>query len=540
MFDGLPSEYDIIVVGTGIVESILASACARIGKTVLHVDTNEYYGSEWASFPLNGLIEWTQMQENPTTNVDPQDDSEKIMPISSPLNIFRNVQFKWNIEKANEQSSTTENETPKITIDVLEKQSRKFNIDLIPKLYYATGGLIDLLVQSNVGKYCEFKLVSRLLLERNNGQLDNVPSSRSDIFNSNDISLIDKRLLMKVIMNCSSMAIEDLNEDENIPFIDYLKKQKLNDTLSHLIINSISMVDYNATTKEGVVKAKRYLESIGRYGNSPFLYPMYGNGEMSQCFCRLCAVFGGTYFLRFPLAGFTIDSSTNQCSGIVATTRERFRAKDAVICNHAFMDSISSNRNVIHRMVLITNQSIKSSEKDEITYLRLSGPNESGIHIIEVGHGSGCTPDGFFLLYIFQEKSDENLNQVIERLLKLTGEQFTQSNILGQLTFEQVETISSSASSSVLKLLLTHGPDGSINHDSAVNTARTMFYQIYSNGEEFLARAPDPEDIIIEDDGNASNTSTCNTNVEDVNSTLNTDADNDTSNLNTNTDQETS
>ncbi|CAF4833896.1 unnamed protein product, partial [Rotaria socialis] len=52
--------------------------------------------------------------------------------------------------KTNEQASTTENETPKITIDVLEKQSRKFNIDLIPKLYYATGGLIDLLVQSNV------------------------------------------------------------------------------------------------------------------------------------------------------------------------------------------------------------------------------------------------------------------------------------------------------------------------------------------------------------------------------------------------------
>lgn len=72
-------------------------------------------------------------------------------------------------------------------------------------------------------------------------------------------------------MNCSSMKIEDLQEgksdfigfyhlfykkktklilEENIPFIDYLKKQKLNDTLCHLIINSISMVDYNATTKE--------------------------------------------------------------------------------------------------------------------------------------------------------------------------------------------------------------------------------------------------------------------------------------------------
>lgn len=36
--------------------------------------------------------------------------------------------------KTNEQSSTNENETPKITLDKLEKQSRKFNIDLAPKV----------------------------------------------------------------------------------------------------------------------------------------------------------------------------------------------------------------------------------------------------------------------------------------------------------------------------------------------------------------------------------------------------------------------
>ena len=55
MFAGLPEEYDVIVIGTGtsnifknfykhifshlgIVESIVAAACARIGKTVLHID----------------------------------------------------------------------------------------------------------------------------------------------------------------------------------------------------------------------------------------------------------------------------------------------------------------------------------------------------------------------------------------------------------------------------------------------------------------------------------------------------------------------
>jgi hypothetical protein len=44
--------------------------------------------------------------------------------------------------------------------------------------------------------------------------------------------------------------------------------------------------------------------------------------------------------------------------------------------------------------------------------------------------------------------------------------------------------------------------------------ARNIFQQIYSNGEEFLARAPDPEDIIIEDDSNTVDTTTTNTDNE--------------------------
>lgn len=87
---------------------------------------------------------------------------------------------------------------------------------------------------------------------------------------------------------------------------------------------------------------------------------------MSQAFCRLSAVFGGIHFLNFPLAGLTIDDSTNECSGVVGTNDIRLRAKDAVICNNAFIQSISANNNVIRRMILITNRSIKSSEKEDV------------------------------------------------------------------------------------------------------------------------------------------------------------------------------
>ena len=41
------------------------------------------------------------------------------------------------------------------------------------QIYYSTGGLIDLLVQSNVARYCDFKLVSRILFERD-GKLEPV------------------------------------------------------------------------------------------------------------------------------------------------------------------------------------------------------------------------------------------------------------------------------------------------------------------------------------------------------------------------------
>jgi len=57
--------------------------------------------------------------------------------------------------------------------------------------------------------------------------------------------------------------------DQDIPFIEYLKKQKLNDNLCHLIINSISMVDYDATTKQVSFfwdsKLGRFVFNLGNY-----------------------------------------------------------------------------------------------------------------------------------------------------------------------------------------------------------------------------------------------------------------------------------
>jgi Rab GDP dissociation inhibitor len=43
---------------------------------------------------------------------------------------------------------------------------------------------------------------------------------------------------------------------------------------------------------------KLYINSSGRYGDSPFLYPVFGLGGLPEAFSRLCAIHNGTYMLN--------------------------------------------------------------------------------------------------------------------------------------------------------------------------------------------------------------------------------------------------
>lgn len=40
---------------------------------------------------------------------------------------------------------------------------------------------------------------------------------------------------------------------------------------------------------------------MARYGKSPYIYPLYGLGELPQSFARLSAIYGGTYMLDKPI-----------------------------------------------------------------------------------------------------------------------------------------------------------------------------------------------------------------------------------------------
>jgi Rab GDP dissociation inhibitor len=47
---------------------------------------------------------------------------------------------------------------------------------------------------------------------------------------------------------------------------------------------------------------------MARYGKSPYIYPLYGLGELPQSFARLSAIYGGTYMLNKPIDEIITDS----------------------------------------------------------------------------------------------------------------------------------------------------------------------------------------------------------------------------------------
>lgn len=60
-------------------------------------------------------------------------------------------------------------------------------------------------------------------------------------------------------------------------------------------------------------KIRLYMASMIRFGKSPYVYPMYGLGELPQGFARLSAIYGGTYMLDKQIDEILRDENGRVC-----------------------------------------------------------------------------------------------------------------------------------------------------------------------------------------------------------------------------------
>ncbi|KAG8821875.1 Rab proteins geranylgeranyltransferase component A, partial [Serendipita sp. 399] len=182
------NQFDVVVIGTSLAESIVAAALAKAGLRVLHLDESSNYGGRDASLSVIDLHHFFLNPPKHITN------------LSAPVPIS----------------------------EELLRDSRHYAISLSPSIVSSTGPLVDALVASGVARYVPFKLLDAVGLysqaaetglnqSADGEQVRLVPASKEDVFKSKDLGLLQKRKLMKFLM---STATSDANQPPATPHLE--------------------------------------------------------------------------------------------------------------------------------------------------------------------------------------------------------------------------------------------------------------------------------------------------------------------------------
>ena len=171
------------------------SALAKAGYKVIHVDPNDYYGGDHATLNVDEIISWA----NSRSSVENESTNEYL---AGQQNKYISVSYHGSPPSA----------------------SRQYSLSLSPSIIPSVGPLISTLVNSGVSRYGGFKLLEKVALYRSPGRVQNVPSSKEDVFNNRHISLIDKRRLMRFFTFVSGdfEDKQELHGKESASFINFL------------------------------------------------------------------------------------------------------------------------------------------------------------------------------------------------------------------------------------------------------------------------------------------------------------------------------
>ncbi|KAF2712734.1 hypothetical protein K504DRAFT_401904 [Pleomassaria siparia CBS 279.74] len=312
------TEWDVLIVGTGLQQSLLALALSRSGKKILHVDKNDYYGGAEAAFSLQEAEEWAKQVDE-----------------DSSIAAFTNISI------SKPQPTETDASVPSLSF------SRAYSLALDPQIIYARSTLLRFLVSSKVYRQLEFLAVGSWWVysagagDSGNtesasqpGQLLKVPNGREDVFQDQVMDFKTKRALMKFLRFITEYEeqAEVWEQHRQQLFTAFLSEQfKVPATLqAPLLALALGTARPSQTTTEfALPRIARHLRSIGVFGAGfGSVIPKWGGmSEITQVACRASAVGGGVYLLGKGLSNSDDDHGLESVIKSDAETKSRTKLR---------------------------------------------------------------------------------------------------------------------------------------------------------------------------------------------------------------------
>ncbi|OQO02630.1 hypothetical protein B0A48_12158 [Cryoendolithus antarcticus] len=375
--DEIAPEYDIVVLGTGLTECVLSGVFSVKGKKVLHIDRNDHYGGESASVNLETLY---KQYNNFTPGTEP-----------------------WKkYGRAND-----------------------WNIDLVPKLLMSNGELTNILVSTDVTRYLEFKQIAGSYVQQGAGAratVAKVPSDAGEALRSPLMGLFEKRRAKNFLQWVGNFDQANPSTHNGMNLSQTTMKQVydkygLEATTRDFIGHSMALyttdeyINERGAAKECVERIRLYVNSMARYGKSPYIYPLYGLGELPQGFARLSAIYGGTYMLNTHIDEITYSPS-GKVSGIRATMKERgeegpgmnFTTKCSKILADPsyFPDKVKVTGHLLKAICILNHPIDKTDNSDSVQLILPQSQvgRKHDIYIAMVSSAHNVCPKGYYIAIV--------------------------------------------------------------------------------------------------------------------------------------------
>ncbi|ODV63388.1 Gdi1p [Ascoidea rubescens DSM 1968] len=375
----MDEDYDVIVLGTGLTECILSGLLSVEGKKVLHIDRQDHYGGESASLNLTQLY-------------------AKFKPSKKP--------------------------DPKLGRD------RDWCVDLIPKFLMSKGELTNILVHTDVTRYIEFKQIFGSYVYRS-GRIAKVPANEIEAIKSSLMGIFEKRRMKRFLEFMASYKEEDIQTHQGLDLDqntmdDVFYKFGLETGTKDFIGHSMALYsndDYlTKPARESFDRIMLYLQSVARYGRSPYIYPLYGLGELPQGFARLSAIYGGTYMLDTPIDEILYDEA-GKFTGVKSGNGVA-RAPIVIGDPTYFPEKVNKTGQKVIRAMCILDHPIPAAP--DVDSLQIIIPQsqvdrKNDIYIAFVGSSHNVCAKGYYLAIVSTIIETDRPHIELEPAMKLLG-----------------------------------------------------------------------------------------------------------------------
>lgn len=425
----MDEEYDVIVLGTGLKECILSGLLSVDRLKVLHMDRNDYYGGESASLNLNQLWKKFRSSSSPPTHLG---------------------------------------------------SSRDYNVDMSPKFMMANGVLVRVLIHTDVTKYLYFKAVDGSYVY-NKGKIHKVPTTDMEALKSPLMGIFEKRRARKFIIYVQEYLETDPTTHDGLDLTritakELFTKYGLDDNTVDFIGHALALYRDDhylcEPALETVKRIKLCAESLARFqGGSPYIYPLYGLGELPQAFSRLSAVYGGTYMLNKLDCKVTFDEE-GKASG-VTSDGETARCRK-VVCDPSYLPNKVKKIGKVSRAICIMSHPVPNTNDSQSLQIILPQKQlgrKSDMYVFCCSHSHNVAPKGKYIAFVSTEAETDQPEKELQPGLNLLG-------AVDEIFFDTYDIYEPVNDPSLDNCFISKSYDATTHFETTVQDVLAMYTQI--------------------------------------------------------------